>query len=158
MKKKILISLLVLVIAVPTALFLTGSLPGQAAGEGDATEEQVEVDSHGNIISDETSLYLPLDPPFVVNFTHLDTLRYLQISLEVMYYDQELLDRVNAKMPAIRNELILLLSNQNYERLSTLPGKQEIREEMMVAINDIIHVDEETGGSGEIYITNFLMQ
>jgi len=158
MKKKILIPLLFIVTAVPAGLYLTGSLPGQAPGEGEAAEEQAEVDSHGNIISDLTSLYLPLEPPFVVNFTHLGTLRYLQISLEVMYYDQELLDRVKAKMPAIRNELILLLSNQEYERLSSLTGKEEIREEMMVAINDIIHVNEATADYGEIYITNFLMQ
>ena len=113
MKKKILILFLVIITVVPAALYLTGSLPGQASGEAETTEEQVEVDSHGNIINDHDSLYLPLEPPFVVNFTHLDTLRYLQISLEVMYYEQELLDRVNAKMPAIRNELILILSNHS---------------------------------------------
>ncbi len=159
MKKKILVSLLLLAVIVPGAAYLLGYFPfaGEAVAS-EADEEHVEVDSHGVPISKNDSLYLPLNPPFVVNYTHLGILRYLQISLEVMYSEQELLDRVSAKMPAIRNDLILLLGNQDYDKLSTLSGKEAIREEMLAAINHLILTEEETDHIGKVYITNYVMQ
>ena len=163
MKKKILTLLLLLtVIAVPGVLYLLGYIP---LGNTSAEELGVElaeggeaVDEHGNPVSEKEALYLALNPPFVVNFTHLGTLRYLQISLEIMYHDQDLLDRVANKMPAVRNDLILLLSNQEYEKLNSLAGKEEIRKEMMLAINELIFDEGEDVDNGAIYFTNFVMQ
>lgn len=162
MKKKIIIALLAVLIIVPGALYYMGYIPigggGGDHGEGGEEEVAVEYDSHGNPIPVGEALYFPLNPPFVVNFTHLGILRYLQISLEVMYKEQEFIDRIEMNMPAIRNELIMLLSNQSYDRLSSLDGKQEIRHEISVAINDIILHEEDPTDLGEIYITNFVMQ
>lgn len=124
-----------------------------------------EANSTGSVIrlsEVEDPLYLPLDPPFIVNFIHQDTLRYLQISLEVMYHDQEILNKVNEHMPAIRNALILLLSDQEFETLSSLSGKQNLRQEMKTAINTLIsptnNTDTRIYDAGEIYFTNFVMQ
>ena len=86
-------------------------------------------------------VYLTLDPPFVVNFTHRGTLRYLQVSLEIMYHDPALLAKVTERMPVIRNDLILLFSNQDYEKLSTASGKEQLRHEIFHAINHVIGID-----------------
>ena len=74
-----------------------------------------------------------------------------------MYPEQESLDKVTGSLPAIRHALILLLSDQSYERLSSLAGKNEIRTEIMDAIDGIIHLGEDSG-PGEAYFTNFVMQ
>lgn len=146
-------------------------------------EEVAELDEAGNpVVHKEASppIYLPLEPPFVVNFTHRGTLRYLQLSLELMYHNEAILQKVSENMPAIRNDLILLFSNQDYETLSTLEGKEELRDKVLLAVNNIVsHVElsgaegEHGGGSaealpdaaeaeelasGEVYITNFVMQ
>lgn len=113
---------------------------------------------HGPATAKIETFYLPIDPPFIVNFTHLGALRYLQISLEVMYPERVLLDQVNAHMPAIRNALILLLSDQPYEKLSTLEGKEELRKEMVAAVNSIIYQGEAVRHPGQMFITNFVMQ
>ena len=84
--------------------------------------------------------YLTLDPPFVVNFTHRGTLRYLQVSIDVSYKDAALLAKVTERMPEIRNDLILLFSNQDYEKLSTRAGKEQLRHEIFAAINHVIGV------------------
>jgi flagellar FliL protein len=86
-------------------------------------------------------VYMSLDPPFVVNFTHRGTLRYLQVSLELMYHDPALLLKVKEHMPAIRNDLILLFSNQDYENLASAGGKENLREEIFKAINHVIGID-----------------
>ncbi|MCH8134385.1 MAG: flagellar basal body-associated FliL family protein [Proteobacteria bacterium] len=163
MKKKILILLLLLtVIAVPGVLYLLGYIPLGDTSAGELGAELAEggeaVGEHGNPVTEQEALYLALNPPFVVNFTHLGTLRYLQISLEIMYHDQDLLDRVANKMPAVRNDLILLLSNQEYEKLNSLAGKEEIRKEMMLAVNNLIFDEGEDVDAGAIYFTNFIMQ
>jgi len=75
-----------------------------------------------------------------------------------MYHDQALIDQATQEMPAIRNELILMLSDQSYEKLASLEGKQELREEMMAAINAVVFGSQVAPGTGEIYITNFVMQ
>lgn len=106
----------------------------------------------------EESFYLPIDPPFIVNFTHLGALRYLQISIEVMYPSEDVIDRVIEHMPAIRNSLILLLSDQPYEKLSTLQGKEELRGEMVAAVNEIVYQNTVVEFPGEMFITNFVMQ
>lgn len=165
MKKVIIIMLAIIGIGVPAALYFLGIIDFGAASaevvaEGEESETPV-LDEHGDPIVEEAgeALYLPLNPPFVVNFSHLGTLRYLQISLEVMYEDQHLLDRVEQEMPAIRNQLILLLSDQKYEKLASYAGKQELRGEMIAAINDLIVEDKQAPSPhGDIFITNFVMQ
>jgi flagellar FliL protein len=124
--------------------------------------------------------YLALEPPFVVNFTHRGTLRYLQVSLELAYQDPALLAKVTERMPQVRNDLILLFSNQDYEKLSTKIGKEELRQEILSAINHVIGIakplpaemppgsvpvadeqgvaQEQSPWPGEVYITNFVMQ
>src|SRR5215218_6703449 len=149
-------------------------------------DEVVELDAEGNaVVHKEVTppLYLPLEPPFVVNFTHRGTLRYLQLSLELMYHNEAILQQVTENMPAIRNDLILLFSNQEYETLSTLQGKEELRDKIMLAVNNVVTHAELSGASGggehggggtaealppaeeaeelaagEVYITNFVMQ
>lgn len=102
--------------------------------------------------------YFPIDPPFIVNFSHLGALRYLQISIEIMYPQEDIIDRVIEHMPAIRNSLILLLSDQPYEKLSTLEGKEILRGEMVAAVNEIVYRGSVVEFPGEMFITNFVMQ
>jgi flagellar FliL protein len=165
---------LVLLLAGAAGLYFAGIISFGA-------EEVVELDEAGKpIVHKEVNppIYLPLEPPFVVNFTHRGTLRYLQLSLELMYHNEAILQKVADNMPAIRNDLILLFSNQEYETLSTLQGKEELRDKIMLAVNNIIShaelaADGERGASaealpkaeeaeelaaGEVYITNFVMQ
>ena len=102
--------------------------------------------------------YFPIDPPFIVNFSHLGALRYLQISIEIMYPQEDIIDRVIEHMPAIRNSLILLLSDQSYEKLSTLEGKEILRGEMVAAVDEIVYRGSVVEFPGEMFITNFVMQ
>ena len=95
---------------------------------------------------------------YSVNFTHLGALRYLQISIEIMYPQEDVIDRVIEHMPAIRNSLILLLSDQPYEKLSTFEGKEMLRGEMVAAVNEIVYRGSTVEFPGEMFITNFVMQ
>lgn len=159
MKKIIVIAIALILVGGGASAYLMGYLPFGGGSAEAETAEHVELDEHGNPVEEQgEEQYLPINPPFVVNFTHLGTLRFLQISLEVMYEDEEVLERVEESMPAVRNELILLLSDQKFEKLSSLEGKEELRGEMLAAINSRVLDDAQTDVQGEVFITNFVMQ
>ncbi len=160
MKKLLVVAVAVIGLGGAGGAYFLGYLPGstaEAETESDGHAE-VEYDEHGNPVIPGRPIYMPINPPFVVNFTHLGTLRYLQISLSVMYNEQRIIERVSSDLPAIRNELILLLSDQPFEKLSSTEGKKELRNEMMAAINHQVLTPEDQDIHGEVYITNFVMQ
>ena len=150
MKKNTFFVWLLIVSAVTTGLYYAGYIPKEYLG---MSNEDTSLASN-----EQKNIYLPLDPPFVVNFTHQGTLRYLQISLEVMYRNQVIIDAIEEQMPAVRNDLILLFSDQQYEKLSSHQGKQTLRQEILTAINGQIRLNEDAPDKGEVYITNFVMQ
>ncbi len=153
--KKFLLTVIVLVTTL-LGLSYSGMLPLEYFGieVSQTGEELIEAPPPASL---ETH-YLPIDPPFIVNFTHLGALRYLQISIEIMYPQEDIIERVIEHMPAIRNSLILLLSDQPYEKLSTLEGKEVLRGEMVAAVNEIVYRGSAVEFPGEMFITNFVMQ
>lgn len=150
MKKIIIISVVLVLLGGGGAAFflLNGSDPEPVA---DTEQGEVEVEQ----LSDP--IYLPLSPTFVVNFEHKGGIRYLQLSLQVMSFDEAAVEKVEANMPAVRNNLILLFSGQNYDFLTTVEGKEKLREEVRDSINQLIQL---TGSSkvNEVFFTGFVMQ
>ena len=157
LKKILFVALAVVGMGGAGGAYFLGYLPGGSA-EAETEQAEVQLDEHGEPIVSGRPIHMPINPPFVVNFTHLGTLRYLQISLSVMYNDQRIIERVSSELPAIRNELILLLSDQPFEKLSSLEGKEQLRAEMMAAIDHQVLTPEDNDIHGEVYITNFVMQ
>ena len=155
MLKKILYVFLALALLVPVGLYFGGYLPFLAEEEVAEGEEGAE----GEIVA--ATHYLTLDPPFIVNFVHKGTLRYLQLSLDLMYHDELVISQIKEQMPEVRNDLILLFSSQDFETLNTLEGKEKLREDVLLAVNSAIEVDPANPGpaaGGEVYFTNFVMQ
>ncbi len=103
-------------------------------------------------------VYLPLDPPFVVNLENSPQARFLQVSMEVMAKAPEAIDDVKKHMPAIRNSLLLLLSSQSYETLSTVEGKEKIRGAALTDIQKILQDRTGKPGVEAVYLTAFVMQ
>jgi flagellar FliL protein len=103
-------------------------------------------------------VYLPLDPPFVVNFQNPLEARFLQVSMEVMARDPLVVEDVKKHMPAIRNSLVMLLSSQTQQAVATPDGKEKIRTEALAAVQKILQ--EHTGKPGieQVYFTGFVMQ
>ena len=102
--------------------------------------------------------YVSLDPPFVVNFEGNSAARFLQINVEVMSRKVEYAEHIKKHMPVIRNNLVLLFGSQTYDKVSTLKGKEELREKALAEVQKIL--EEETGDAGveALYFTSFVMQ
>jgi flagellar FliL protein len=103
--------------------------------------------------------YVKLDPPFVTNFESKGLVRFLQITVEVMTRDPATVEMLKLHDPMIRNDLLLLLSNQQYEVISTRQGKEQLRTEALQTVAKVISSE---GGDGktveQLFFTSFVMQ
>jgi flagellar FliL protein len=105
----------------------------------------------------KASLFYPIDPPLVVNFEDGSAVRFLQISMEVMAKDQKGIDSVQKNIPLIRNNLLLLMSNRDYQSLMSREGKEKLRQEALVEIRA---VQKKQGGDDieDVLFTSFVVQ
>ena len=105
----------------------------------------------------KASLFYAIDPPLVVNFEDGSAVRFLQISMEVMGKDQKSIDSVQRNMPLIRNNLLLLMSNRDYQSLMSREGKEKLRQE---ALTEIRAVQKKQGGADveDLLFTSFVVQ
>lgn len=105
------------------------------------------------------AIYVALDPPFVTNFEADQAVRFLQLSVEVLTHDQPTVDIIKANDPIVRNDLLLLFSNQKYADISTSAGKERLRSQALDAVRKVV---AENGGKPDnveaIYFTSFVMQ
>ena len=102
--------------------------------------------------------YVPMDPPFVVNFNADTDIRFLQITVEVGTRDPEVVDLIKEHRPAIRNSLVMLFGNQDPHTLNTREGKEQLRDETLAEIQKVMQ--DETGDPGveNVFFTSFVMQ
>ncbi|HEX4152394.1 MAG TPA: flagellar basal body-associated FliL family protein [Steroidobacteraceae bacterium] len=107
--------------------------------------------------SAKAAVYYAIDPPLVVNFEDGSVVRFLQITMEIMAHDQKAIDSVQRNIPLIRNNLLLLMSNRNYQSLMSRDGKEKLRAE---ALAEIKNVQKKQGGEDvdDVLFTSFVVQ
>jgi flagellar protein FliL len=103
------------------------------------------------------TVYYAIDPPLVVNFEDGSVVRFLQITMEIMAHDQKAIDSVQKNIPLIRNNLLLLMSNRNYQSMMSREGKEKLRQE---ALAEIRAVQKKEGGPDvdDVLFTSFVVQ
>ena len=70
---------------------------------------------------------------FVVNLADRDSERYAQIGVVLEVDGKETETKIAARMPAVRNELLLLISSKLGSQLTTREGKEQLAAEIAVA-------------------------
>lgn len=129
-KKKlviIVVAVLVLVLVGVAALLLLKKKPAE---DEDGEEEQVEAVSHSAPKSDTPPVFVPLDP-FTVNLSDKDVDRFAQIGITLEVADAKFADQLKAYMPAIRSNVLMVLSHKTSVELLTLEGKEKLAREIM---------------------------
>ena len=107
----------------------------------------------------EPALYVKLDPPFVVNFEAKGIMRFLQISVELMTRDPQTVDLLTQHEPMIRNNLLMLFGNQNFDKINSTEGKEALRTEALKSISDSLKGEGAKPNKVEqLYFTSFVMQ
>lgn len=154
-KKLILIiaaAVLLIAVAVGVTLFLVG-------GDDSSTDEN-SADTE-ETVAEEPSLpaqYVILKPEFVVSFQVGSRQRYLQVSIDVMTRKPAVVDALNLHEPMIRNDIIRVIGEQNFDRLRTAEGRVELQELLLQQVRQIVQRESGIEGVEALLFTNFVMQ
>ena len=103
-------------------------------------------------------IYIPLKPPFVVNYGGVGRLKYLKAELSVRVKDPNAANAVRHHMPYIRNNLVLLFSRQTDEELETQTGKEALRQAALEEVRTVLETENGESGVVDLYFNNFIIQ
>ncbi|MBL8200134.1 MAG: flagellar basal body-associated FliL family protein [Chromatiales bacterium] len=109
-------------------------------------------------------LYLPMDPPLVVSLEDKGSIRFLQVTVELMSRDEHVITALQTHMPVIRNNLLMLLGGQAIGSLTSREDKEEIRRQALAEVQKILKAnppgekEKRTGTVEDLYFTSFVVQ
>jgi flagellar protein FliL len=107
--------------------------------------------------SGKPSLYYAIDPPLVVNFEDGSAVRFLQISMQIVAHDEKAIDSVQKNIPLIRNNLLMLMSNRNYQTMMSREGKDKFRAEALAEVR-AAQKKEGSPDVDDVLFTSFVVQ
>ncbi len=84
--------------------------------------------------------------------------RMLQAQVQVMTRHEEALEGLDAHLPRVRNNLILLFGNQKYEDLIAREGKEALRAQALDEINAVLAENDVLSEFEAVYFTDLVMQ
>jgi len=187
-KKKVIIALVAALVLVgagaATGIYLAGGITGQtedidpnrpklversedleppaAAAEGEAPilkegtvavkNDRVPVDPRKYEVT-----YVNLDQSFTANLA--DGAGFVQLGLSLStYYDGKVVQNIQRQSVPIRSAILMVLSQQDAQALSTPQGKQMLQRDLTAAINDVLRQKEGFGGVDNVYFLNLVIQ
>ena len=104
-------------------------------------------------------VYVELRPAFVVNLADIEVLRFVQAEIDLMSRDPDVALLIEQHMPAIRHQLVLTLSMQNFADLLAPGGKDALLEAIRARINTLLaEFSEQEEAIEEVYFSAFVMQ
>ncbi len=141
------------------AFCLTGllCLTGILAATGAIAQDEPEETEASK--APEATQYVDLKPAFVVNYGGAGRLRYLktEISLRVAA-GPEGASAIRHHMPYIRHTLVMLLSRASQEDLSSMEGREMLRQEALEAVREVLVEEEGEQQVVDLLFNSFVVQ
>lgn len=156
-KKKLIIivvaSLLLIAIAVGVTVFLM-------TGGDDSSEEPAAESEAAEVVEEVTipAQYIKLKPRFIVNFNIGTRQRFLQTSIEIMTRSQGIVDAIELHNPMLRNEIVRILSDQEFKNLRIPEGRVELKAMLHERLAEVLKAEASVEGIEAVLFTDFVMQ
>jgi flagellar FliL protein len=133
-KKKLIIILVAVLLVLGLAgggamFFIMKKQAAAMAEEGEDAHEAPRAKPVAKVDPKAPPTFVPLDP-FVVNLADRDTDRYAQIGVTLHVDDPAFAEQMKAFMPAIRNNILMILAHKTSEQLLGREGKEKLAEEI----------------------------
>ena len=153
----------IVIIAVVLSIVLSGGIAGGMIFflGGDDSEQQAVEDGDEEVADvepDEPPIYHSMDPKFVMSFRDQKKARFMQFSVEIMSRDSDVIKAIKQHNPVIRSSLLLLVDNQDSEKMSTREGKEQFLVEITEDINQTLESIGGTSGVEAAYYNSFVIQ
>lgn len=105
-----------------------------------------------------TPYYTEFDPSFTVNIPGENGTHYLDLTLSALSFDRDSYAILRQYRPLLRNKLLLTISSRHFEELIDRDGREQLRNDMHLAIEDILIQSGQSIKIEKVYFTKFLLQ
>jgi flagellar FliL protein len=121
--------------------------------EEKAEEKKSEKGAEGEKKLEEIANLFPLEP-FTVNLLSENGSHYLKATLSLALSGKELAAELEEKKAVLRDVILRILSSKSLEEVSTLKGKEKVKEQIIAELNGMLKDGSITG----VYFTDFVIQ
>ncbi len=125
----------------------------KAEGKAEGGGHGAEGGGHGGAAAGAASTVYPLEP-FIVNIYDGQELRYLKVKVELEMANPAVKPELDARLAPIRDAVLVLLSTKTLQEIQDIQGKNQLKEEILAAINKNIP----PGKIAKVYFTDFVVQ
>lgn len=131
----------------------------EAAAHGEEKPEEGEHaksekgGAHGSESLSEVGIMFPMEM-FTVNLLSESGRRYLKVEMNLELEGEELALELETKKPVLRDVIIRILSGKSLEEVSTIKGKEAVKEEILSDLNARV----KDGKIKNVYFTDFVVQ
>lgn len=151
-KKKLIIIILLVVILIAIAIgatvfLMTGDEEVEEAAEAAVVEEVVL-----------PVQYIKMKPRFIVNYNVGTRQRFLQVSIEIMTRSPEVTSAIELHNPMLRNEIIRILSAQDFTALRLPEGRLALKNQLHEQLAATLKSEADVEGIEAVLFTDFVMQ
>ena len=130
-------------------LIFGGQIGSQVWSAEDEEEEVAKVES----------VYISLGSPLVLNLSSKRSRNtYLQLTADVLVKDADSEELIKTHIPAIRHQLIVLLSEQPARDMKSPSKREEIRKLAAVQIQELVAELSDNEDISDILFSSFLVQ
>lgn len=102
-------------------------------------------------------VYLPMDT-FTVNLRDADQERFLQVTINLELADNLVAEALKQQMPAVRNHVLLLLSNKTSADLQPREGKEKLANEIADEMRKSLEGTTPTKGVEQVLFSHLVIQ
>lgn len=150
--------LLLIIVAVVVMMMMGGDEeaaadPAAAGAAGAATQQAAAARPKTNSDMLTVGPMHPLDQ-FIVNLLSQSGRRYLKTTMNLELDNEALVAELTNKEAVIRDIIISVLSSKTIEEISTSKGKDKLKEELTIKVNEVL-VD---GQIKNVFFTDFVIQ
>lgn len=149
--KMIIISIAVVVMA--GAGFFVWAKFIRAPEDGAAARQAAEEAKSASELSNGFGQTFPMDV-FVVNLSDPGGKRYLKTKIELEFADPLLKQELSARLPQLRDCILLILSSKRLDEIQNVDGKIMLRNELIMKLNQLL----QQGEVKNLFFTEFVVQ
>lgn len=116
-------------------------------------EEEAEAAAPGK------SKYVDLAPSFVTNFgTSSQNMQFLKADVSLRVASQSAVNIVEANMPLIRHQIVMLLSSQSNESMAQPNNQELVRIEALALTRKVLEAETGSPQVDDLLFTSFVVQ
>lgn len=126
-----------------------------AHGDEEAGAEEEGGDEEEHADEEHAPVYVKLEA-FTLNLA--DDESYLQTEMQLLVADAKVGEKLNARLPEVRDALIRLLTSKTAEELSQPEGKDKLASEIQKQVNEVLGIKSKSKGVKKVLFGSFIIQ